>query len=404
MDWTRHRQRLRRGGRLLGRGGLILGAVLLALVLVALLVFSLAPARRGLLQRGLDLADERLAGDVTVARADWPRPGRLELDGLAWRDSGRTLATVDTLRLAVSLGALLRRELVVEEVLVAGSHGRRAGHPDPPDRAGGRRADARLDRQHGRRHGAALPEAGRGAAAARGRAGGPETAADRRRRRRDPDGVARPPGGHGRSARRPRRRGRPRPPAATPARPRRGLAADGHGRRRFAAPRACAADPRPGRFAARRRRPAPRRPRELAAGRAGRPAGRPSGLAPPPVARSAAERRPRRVALRAAARRPPAGPARPAFPAGRSAAAAARSPRPGPSAHARACLVGFPRRPLAPGRCAGSGPAPRGRSGTGRAADLAGTAAGRGRAAAALAGRWWRRSCRPNCGSRTWDR
>ncbi len=109
--------RLARPLRLAAR--VALGLVALVLVVVAV-VLLLAPARRALLDRGLDLAADALPGELTVARADWPRLGSLALDGVIWTDGADTLARADTLRLDLDLGDLLGRELTIRRVLVAG--------------------------------------------------------------------------------------------------------------------------------------------------------------------------------------------------------------------------------------------------------------------------------------------
>ncbi len=111
---------LARTGRI-GRRVLLVAAIVLVVLVVAIAVtMSLAPARRALLEAGLEQANTRLAGELTVAQADWPALGRIILVDVDWRDGGTELAHADTVALDVAMGDLLRRDILVHEVLAAG--------------------------------------------------------------------------------------------------------------------------------------------------------------------------------------------------------------------------------------------------------------------------------------------
>lgn len=110
-------RRLRRGLSLAAR---IVGVTLAAVVLVVVAMLLLRPGRQALLHAGLDLARGSLPGELALDHSDWPRLGRLELDGLVWTEGADTLVRLDTLRLALDISDLLRRDLTVREALFAG--------------------------------------------------------------------------------------------------------------------------------------------------------------------------------------------------------------------------------------------------------------------------------------------
>jgi len=97
----------------------VLWVVLLALALVVL-ALSLPGARRLILNEAIEQADRRLPGSLSVASARWPGPGRIALHGLRWSAGDTLLVRVDTLEVAVNLRDLVRRDLTVERLLLAG--------------------------------------------------------------------------------------------------------------------------------------------------------------------------------------------------------------------------------------------------------------------------------------------
>ncbi len=114
----------RRGLRLIGK----LVLTLLVVVLVLLLVVTLPATRSGLLKMALGQAHRFLPGELTVTKASWPQPGRLEFQGIVWRvavsDSlsgaavGDTLAQIADLVVELDLMALRDKDLWVREVIL----------------------------------------------------------------------------------------------------------------------------------------------------------------------------------------------------------------------------------------------------------------------------------------------
>jgi hypothetical protein len=94
---------------------------LLGLLSVLLLVLGLAPTRGWLLRTGLGIADGSLPGDLSWGRADWPAPGRVEIDHLLWTTAGDTLATVALARLQLQIAPFLQGEVVVDSLRVSGA-------------------------------------------------------------------------------------------------------------------------------------------------------------------------------------------------------------------------------------------------------------------------------------------
>ncbi|PID81034.1 hypothetical protein CSB20_04435 [bacterium DOLZORAL124_64_63] len=113
---------------------LLLGLLILLLLLAAVLL--LPAGREAVLKLGLSQAERFVPGQISSGRILWPEMGRLELREVLWRATpedtlpglapGDTLAFVPHLVLALDLGALRERELVVTELLV------RAGPVDVP--------------------------------------------------------------------------------------------------------------------------------------------------------------------------------------------------------------------------------------------------------------------------------
>lgn len=120
MDRARSLATLRRTGRLAWRVARVLLWAVLGLVAVLVLTLLLPPARRGVLNVALDRVVTLAPGQVSVGRADWPRLGRLELYDVRWSDADTMLAEVDSLAASVDLGDLLRRDVTVDQVLIAG--------------------------------------------------------------------------------------------------------------------------------------------------------------------------------------------------------------------------------------------------------------------------------------------
>jgi hypothetical protein len=120
MEPTRLQTILTRARRVFRRVLVVLAWIVAAVVLAVVLVLSLAPARRALLDRGLVQVDAMLDGDLVVGHADWPRLGRLELHDVDWSDGDLAIAHVDTLVLDIALRRLFDRHVQVDEVLVAG--------------------------------------------------------------------------------------------------------------------------------------------------------------------------------------------------------------------------------------------------------------------------------------------
>jgi hypothetical protein len=120
MDRARSLATLRRTGRLAWRVARVLLWAVLGLVAVLVLTLLLPPARRGVLNMALDHVVTLAPGQASVGRADWPRLGRLELYDVRWADADTMLAEVDSLAAAVDLGDLVRRDVTVDQVLIAG--------------------------------------------------------------------------------------------------------------------------------------------------------------------------------------------------------------------------------------------------------------------------------------------
>lgn len=120
MDRARSLATLRRTGRLAWRVARVSLWAVLGLVAVLVLTLLLPPARRGMLNVALDRAVTLAPGQLSVGRADWPQLGRLELYDVRWVDADTMLAEVDTLATAVDLGDLVRRDVTVDQVLIAG--------------------------------------------------------------------------------------------------------------------------------------------------------------------------------------------------------------------------------------------------------------------------------------------
>jgi len=113
---------LRRLRRTLRVAGVVLGWTVAAVLVVVLLVLGLAPSRRLIMNKGLEIANDVLPGTLTIERADWPRLGHFEFDGLLWVDEADTLARMDTLRATVDISDLLKRDVTVRMVRIAGVH------------------------------------------------------------------------------------------------------------------------------------------------------------------------------------------------------------------------------------------------------------------------------------------
>ncbi len=107
-------------GRILVRTLQVLALLVSVVLLLVVGILSLSPGRRALLGIGIDQAGRLLTGELTLQRADWPRLGRLELDGLVWADGAETLLSVDSLRVDCDLGDLFRKDVTVRLIQVDG--------------------------------------------------------------------------------------------------------------------------------------------------------------------------------------------------------------------------------------------------------------------------------------------
>ncbi len=90
------------------------------LLLALLLTLVLPPGRESMLRTALGLASDRLPGELELSSVDWPRPGKLRLEGLRWIDAGDTLLVVDELDLDLDLRALSRRRLHLRDLTLGG--------------------------------------------------------------------------------------------------------------------------------------------------------------------------------------------------------------------------------------------------------------------------------------------
>ncbi len=95
--------------------------LLLAFVVLMVLVFTLVPApREHLLRTALARVGSDLPGRLVISQTEWPALGRISVAGLVWTEAGDTLAAADSIQVAVSLGALARRDAIVERLMMRG--------------------------------------------------------------------------------------------------------------------------------------------------------------------------------------------------------------------------------------------------------------------------------------------
>ena len=93
-----------------------LGLSILGLTLFLLLILQLAPVRSVGLQLVADKIGQGLPGEISVDTA-WPKLGRIELNQLLWVTDSDTLITSGKIALDLHLRGLLRRDLVINEIV-----------------------------------------------------------------------------------------------------------------------------------------------------------------------------------------------------------------------------------------------------------------------------------------------
>lgn len=97
----------------------ILGG-LLALVLAATITVSIPGVRARVLSVAMRMVERSLPGDVTIEKAAWPSPGRLELTGVTWVDGADSLVVLQRLVASARLRALISRDLEFDMIVVDG--------------------------------------------------------------------------------------------------------------------------------------------------------------------------------------------------------------------------------------------------------------------------------------------
>ncbi len=98
----------------------VLGFVCVLVLVAIALLLGTVPGRQAILHIAVPRVTERLPGEFSLVQARWPALGRIELTGLLWMADGDTLLAADECGVDVSLGELLRRNVYVERVWLAG--------------------------------------------------------------------------------------------------------------------------------------------------------------------------------------------------------------------------------------------------------------------------------------------
>jgi translocation-and-assembly-module (TAM) inner membrane subunit TamB-like protein len=112
--------RRRRGRRALRLAACLIGGVVGFLGLGLGIGLGLRPVRERALRFALERADRALPGSWSVTRAAWPRLGELRCDALLWTDGADTLAAAADLHLRIDTGALLHRDLRIQDFELRG--------------------------------------------------------------------------------------------------------------------------------------------------------------------------------------------------------------------------------------------------------------------------------------------
>ncbi len=93
-------------------------AALAAILLVVLALFLLRPVREKVLDAAVSRGGRSLPGEISISNAEWPSPGTIEFNDIAWTDGGDTLATLAGLRISVDLSELLSRDVHARKLTV----------------------------------------------------------------------------------------------------------------------------------------------------------------------------------------------------------------------------------------------------------------------------------------------
>ncbi|MDM7915255.1 MAG: hypothetical protein QUU85_08315 [Candidatus Eisenbacteria bacterium] len=94
-----------------------IAATALGLLVLVPLVLLLPAARRSVLGAGLARVEKILPGNLTFEEARWHGPLAFRFTGAVWTDEGDTLASFDTLQIAVRPLKLLRHDLSLSRLL-----------------------------------------------------------------------------------------------------------------------------------------------------------------------------------------------------------------------------------------------------------------------------------------------
>ncbi len=134
--------RLRRMVRLLTVGAV----AILALICIAVALVASSSVRNLALDLGFRRANDVLPGTISVGHAAWNRPSAAHVEDLLWIDGQDTLVSIEELDLSLSIGALLRRDLVLTRLFADGIRADiPAVHERVDDLTQGRRSHERHD-------------------------------------------------------------------------------------------------------------------------------------------------------------------------------------------------------------------------------------------------------------------
>lgn len=94
--------------------------VILAVVCVAATLIASTTVRNWALDFGFRRADSALPGSISAAHASWHRLSAVHLKDLLWVDGQDTLVLIQELEISLSIGALLKRDLVLTRLFAGG--------------------------------------------------------------------------------------------------------------------------------------------------------------------------------------------------------------------------------------------------------------------------------------------
>ena len=93
---------------------------IVGLGLALLLAFSQQTVREIILRYALDRVATKLPAALKIEKATWPEPGSITVEGISLRSGEETLAAAERLEFVVRLSPLLRRDLHIRSLKIAG--------------------------------------------------------------------------------------------------------------------------------------------------------------------------------------------------------------------------------------------------------------------------------------------